>query len=193
MNKHPILTGLLGGCITVIVVFIIILISHKQQQIFNPVYIVTSQYKVNNPILNNIKNNEVKDKLAEVERLNEKGVILTPQEYTSHISTFYNNIIAVLIALLAIFSIVTYLHFKFLAKEEVQNQVKDLMRNSPEIQRIISENVSGKIEDVIYSELNDSIVTKKNIKNYITELKNELSIPIIEDESELSNLKVKKG
>ena len=193
MNKHPILTGLLGGCITVIVVFIIILISHKQQQIFNSVYIVTSQYKVNNPILNNIKNNEVKDKLAEVERLNEKGVILTPQEYTSHISTFYNNIIAVLIALLAIFSIVTYLHFKFLAKEEVQNQVKDLIRNSPEIQRIISENVSGKIEDVIYSELNDSIVTKKNIKNYITELKNELSIPIIEDESELSNLKVKKG
>ena len=124
---------------------------------------------------------------------NEKGVISTPQEYTSHISTFYNNIIAVLIALLAIFSIVTYLHFKFLAKEEVQNQVKDLIRNSPEIQRIISENVSGKIEDVIYSELNDSIVTKKNIKNYITELKNELSIPIIEDESELSNLKVKKG
>ncbi len=193
MNKHPLLTGLLGGCISIVLVTLAVLLLHKQQQIFNPVYIVTTQYEVNDTTINNIQSFEVKEKLAEIKKLNEKGVLLTPQEYTSHIETFYNNIIAVLVALLAIFSLVTYFHLKFIAKEEVQVQVKDLIKNSPEIQRIIDENINGKIDDAIYDTIDESMATKEDLAKAIMGLKNELRIANIEDESELSRMKIKKG
>lgn len=184
-----ILSGLFGGCILVTICIIVSLVLHKQSQIFNPVHIITTNYEIADTTITDLKNFEIKEKLDEIDKLNKKGVLLTPQEYTAHIESFYNNIIALLIALLAVFSIVTYIHLRFLAKEEIQNQVKLFMKSSPEIKEIIEENAAGKIDDAVYDSINEEIVTKRELKIAIQE---ELQNICNEDESKLGKLKVKK-
>ena len=132
--------------------------------------------------------------MKEIEELKSKGVLLTPQEYTAHIESFYNNIIAILIALLAVFSLVTYFHLRFLAKDEIQKQVKDVLKSSIEIKQIIQDNIDGKIDDAVYDAINQEIVTKSELRSAIRKEIQNLSIRYdIEDESELANLKVEKN
>lgn len=188
-----ILSGIFGGCILVTSCIIVALLFHKQSQLFNPIHIITTNYEIADSTITDIKSFEVKEKLMELEELSKRGVILTPQEYTAHISSFYNNIIALLIALLAVYAIVTYLHLRFLAREEVQNQVKDFVKSSPEIENIIQNNIEGKIDDAVYDAIKDEIVTKTELQEAIQQAIRKLSIDIVEDESELKKLKVQKG
>lgn len=188
------LSGIIGGCLTIVLCICISLCVHKQSQMFNPIRIVTSNYEVNDTTISNIMSFEVKEKLKEIEELNSKGVLLTPQEYTAHIESFYNNIIAILIALLAVFSLVTYFHLRFLAKDEIQKQVKDVLKSSLEIKQIIQDNIDGKIDDAVYDAINQEIVTKSELRSAIRKEIQNLSIRYdIEDESELANLKVEKN
>lgn len=141
---------------------------------------------VNDTTISNIMSFEVKEKLKEIEELKAKGVLLTPQEYTAHIESFYNSIITILVALLAVFSLVTYFHLRFLAKEEVQNQVKDFVKSSPEVKQIIQENIGGKIDDEVYEEL----VKKDELRSAILKELQKISFKYdVEDESELTNSK----
>lgn len=180
------LLGIIGGCITIIICICISLCIHKQSQVFNPIHIVTSNYEVNDTTISNITSFEIKEKLKEIEELKAKGVLLTPQEYTAHVESFYNNIIAILIALLAAFSLVTYFHLRFLAKEEVQNQVKDFVKSSPEVKQIIQEIVGGKIDDEFYEEF----VKKDDLKSVISDEMQKMSTKYnVEDDSELGNTK----
>lgn len=184
------LSGIIGGCLTIVLCICISLCIHKQSQVFNPIRIVTSNYEVNDTTISNIMSFEVKEKLKEIEELKSKGILLTPQEYTAHIESFYNNIIAILIALLAVFSLVTYFHLRFIAKEEVQNQVKDFIKSSPEVKQIIQENIGGKIDDEVYEEL----VKKDELRPAILKELQKVSLKYdVEDESELANLKVEKN
>ena len=188
------LSGIIGGCLTIVLCICISLCVHKQSQVFNPIHIVTSNYEVNDTTISNITSFEVKEKLKEIEELKSKGVLLTPQEYTAHIESFYNNIIAILIALLAVFSLVTYFHLRFLAKDEIQKQVKDVLKSSIEIKQIIQDNIDGKIDDAVYDAINQEIVTKSELRSAIRKEIQNLSIRYdIEDESELANLKVEKN
>ncbi len=188
------LSGIIGGCLTIVLCICISLCFHKQSQVFNPIHIVTSNYEVNDTTISNITSFEVKEKLKEIEELKSKGVLLTPQEYTAHIESFYNNIIAILIALLAVFSLVTYFHLRFLAKDEIQKQVKDVLKSSIEIKQIIQDNIDGKIDDAVYDAINQEIVTKSELRSAIRKEIQNLSIRYdIEDESELANLKVEKN
>lgn len=182
------ISGVIGGCLTILLCVCVSLIVHKQSQVFNPIHIVTSNYEVNDTAISNIMSFEVKEKLKEIEELKAKGVLLTPQEYTAHIESFYNSIITILVALLAVFSLVTYFHLRFLAKEEVQNQVKDFVKSSPEVKQIIQENIGGKIDDEVYEEL----VKKDDLRSAILKELQRISINDVEDESELANLKVEK-
>lgn len=188
------LSGIIGGCLTIVICICISLCIHKQSQLFNPICIVTSNYEINDTTISNITSFEVKEKLKEIEELKSKGVLLTPQEYTAHIESFYNNIIAILIALLAVFSLVTYFHLRFLAKDEIQKQVKDVLKSSIEIKQIIQDNIDGKIDDAVYDAINQEIVTKSELRSAIRKEIQNLSIRYdIEDESELANLKVEKN
>lgn len=187
------LSGILGGCLTIVFCICISLCIHKQSQIFNPIHIVTSNYEINDTTISDLSSFEVNEKLKEIEELKSKGILLTPQEYTAHIESFYNNIIAILVALLAVFSLATYLHLRFLAKDEILKQVKDVLKSSPEIETIIRENIDGKISDVVYDAIDNEIVTKSDLKSEIKKELDHVSIKYdIEDESELANLKVKK-
>lgn len=186
------LSGILGGCLTIILCICISLCVHKQSQIFNPIHVVTTNYEVNDTTISNLKSFEVNEKLKEIEMLKAKGVLLTPQEYTAHIESFYNNIIVILVALLGVFSLATYLHLRFLAKDEIQKQVKEVIKYSPEIEKIIQENIDGKISDAVYEAIDNDIVTKSDLKSEIRKEIEHIIKYNIEDESELANLKVER-
>lgn len=186
------LSGILGGCLTIILCICISLCVHKQSQIFNPIHVVTTNYEVNDTTISNLKSFEVNEKLKEIEMLKAKGVLLTPQEYTAHIESFYNNIIVILVALLGVFSLATYFHLRFLAKDEIQKQVKEVLTSSSEIKQIIENNIEGKIDEAVYEAIDKEIVTKSDLKSEIRNEIDDLFRTYVEDESELAKLKVKK-
>lgn len=187
------LSGFFGGCCVLALFIIVSLLFHKQSQIFTPVHIVTSNYEINDTTISNITNFDVKEKLEEIEKLKAKGILLTPQEYTAHIESFYSNLIAILIALLAVFSLATYFHLRFVAKEEIMKQVKEALTSSTEIEQIIRDNIEGKIDDAIYDAIDSEIVTKRELISAIqNEMRKSSTKYDIEDESELANLKVEK-
>ena len=189
MKNFGFISGVFGGCLTIILCIVVSLVIHKQNQIFNPIHIITDNYEINDSTIINLQSFDINTKINEIKELKNKGILLTPQEYTSHIESFYNNIIAILIALLAVFSLVTYFHLRFLAKEEVQNQVKDFVKSSPEVKQIIQENIGGKIDDEFYEEF----VQKDDLRPAILDELKKLSTNYnVEDESELEKLKVRK-
>lgn len=87
---------------------------------------------------------------------------------------------------------VTFFHLKFITVEEVKKTTTELLRNSPEIQKVLIENFKGKIDDVL-------IEYKTRISKIEDILKDEhASYEDVEDESEIGDtecinkLKVKK-
>lgn len=170
---------------TLIFCVCISLCVHKQSQIFNPIHIITTNYEVNDTTISEIRSFEINEKLKEIEELKSKGILLTPQEYTAHIESFYNNIIAILVALLAVFSLATYFHLRFLAKDEIQKQVKEVLTSSAEIKQIIENNIDGKIEDAVYDAIDKEIVTKSDLKSEIKKVIEQSTKYDIEDESEI--------
>lgn len=187
------LSGIVGGCLTIILCICISLCVHKQSQIFNPIHILTSNYEISDTTISDLSSFEINEKLKEIEELKSKGILLTPQEYTAHIESFYNNIIVILVALLGVFSLATYFHLRFLAKDEIQKQVKDVLTSSLEIKQIIENNIEGKIDEAVYEAIDKEIVTKSDLQSEIRNEIESLSIKYdIEDESELAKLKVQK-
>lgn len=186
------LSGILGGCLTIILCICISLCVHKQSQIFNPIHVVTTNYEVDDTTISNLKSFEVNEKLKEIEMLKAKGVLLTPQEYTAHIESFYNNIIVILVALLGVFSLATYFHLRFLAKDEIQKQVKEVLTSSSEIKQIIENNIEGKIEDAVYNAIDEEIVTKSDLKSEIKKVIEQYNKYDVEDESEIDESESEK-
>lgn len=99
--------------------------------------------------------------------LREKGVLLTPQEYTSRISEYYNTIITVLVALHVLFTVGTLWGFRFISRkeiEEAQEKIKkDLineLKDSKEFYREIKQEIVGEIVDDIVTKEDQSSILK---------------------------------
>lgn len=174
------LIGVLSSIATLIVVVCVCLAFDMHNKIFTPVYIISLKDELQ---INHINNCNIKEKLREVQELKDKGVLLTPQEYTNNVVNYYNTIIVLLVTLLALFSVVSFLHLKFIALDEVKKNVTELLRKSPEIQEVLVSNFQGKIDETLPQ------------REEFEELRRQvelLSINDIEDESELEKMKVKK-
>ena len=183
MNKFY--YGAFCGIFAIVLITIIIGCNIEQYTV-GKAHIVTPQTTK----IDSLFQNELKQKLSQIEKLKDRGILLTPQEYTNNLANYYNTIITLLIALLAIFSIISFFHLKFIAQEEVKKNVTELLRKSPEIQKILLENFKGEIDDVLY-DISDKI---SNLESEIESLKKEPSETSVYDEgdeTDLKNLKVK--
>lgn len=106
------------------------------------------------------------DKMAVIKELETKGVLLTPDEYTNHVVSFYNFLIACVIGSLIIFSFLGYFSMKSKLKEQIQEALEDMLRDSKKFESTILDNVYGRVtEDFI------NVEDFENLKKDIQKMK----------------------
>ena len=141
-------SGFLGG-ITIISIICCILFYGKG---YNHVPVM---------LVNHTIDSTVCSKIEVIHELEKKGIIITPQEYTNNISSFYNTIITVLVALFIIFSLVTYIHLKYVAEEQIQERLKKLLTTSFEVREVIQNTISGFVDE--------QYIKREDLESYVDE------------------------
>lgn len=132
--KKYIIAGSTGGIFVFACLLVTLIIfgayDYVPVQILNPV-------KVNHCLDN--------DKIALIQELSRNGTLLTPAEYTNHVVNYYNSIIMLLVALLAIFSFIAYFSLKSKMKEHIQEALIEMLRDSKVFDETITTNIYGRV------------------------------------------------
>lgn len=153
--KKYIIAGCTGGLLVFIFLLMALIIfgayDYAPVQILNPT-------KLNHCLEN--------DKIALIKELTKNGTLLSPSEYTSHIISYYNSIIMLLVGLFVIFSFIGYFSLKSKMKEQIQESLIEMLRDSKEFDKTISENIMGRVTNEfvpneIFEEINAEIAILK--------------------------------
>jgi hypothetical protein len=130
------LSGLIGGAVMLAVVLLFCVFSlklyHYNIGIINPQQIDTTYTSAN--------------KLLMLKELHGEGTVLTPQEYTNNIVSYYNTAITLLVFLFILFSFVSYFHLRFLSNEQIHRQLENKIKDSREIEEILLDAFTGKAD-----------------------------------------------
>lgn len=89
--------------------------------------------------------------------LENKGLLLSPVEYTSHLSSFYNGLIAFLIGIFVIFTIGGIVAVRFISRREIE-----------EVKQEIKNETRGHILSQLASMMNDSKSFQETTLNALT-------------------------
>jgi hypothetical protein len=175
MKTSYIVSGGIGAIITILV-FLASCVWLKPFY-YVPASVVNSE-KIHTDSLTNAH-------LSTLNDLKRKGVLLTPQEYTSHISDYYNTLISVLVALFVLFTIGTLWGFRFTSRKEIEeaqeNIKKDLineLKDSKEFYREIKQEIVGEIADDIVTKEDQSSILKnlEDLNNRQIEMESNINI-----------------
>ena len=163
------LLGILGG-VTVLSLLILCFFSFNLYnysiKIVNPTHVEVSE--------------KYSEKAKLIRELENDGILLTPQEYTSNVISYYNTALTILAAMLIIFSVVGYFHLKFLSSKQIHDSLRDSLKDSKEFETIITETIFGKAEDV-FASLSKMDGAETRIGNI------ETSIEVLKEEIEFNN------
>ena len=103
--------------------------------------------------------------------LESKGVLMNPAEYTSHISDFYNTLVAFLIGIFVIFSFIGIYLMKSTNKiefeefkQDITNKTQESIRNQLSILLNDSISIKETIVSALYGRIEDEIVTVDKIE-----------------------------
>ena len=131
------LSGMFGGAVLTAIIVLICIFSlnlHTYNvSVLNPKQLDSLEIDAN--------------KIEFINRLHTEGTILTPQEYTNNIVSYYNTAITLLVFLFILFSFVSYFHLKFVSNEQIIKILNEKMKDSKEMEKIIMEAISGKADD----------------------------------------------
>lgn len=144
---------------------------------YKPVYIVNPQKVVDSITING-------DSLtcAHIETLKDlenKGLLLTPSEYTSQISSYYSTLVAFLIGLFVLFTIGSIYSIRITSKKEIEDAKRDLDNREAKIKEELKDNIQKSLNELvkdsisfkenvvtaIYGRIEDDIITRKDIEN----------------------------
>lgn len=132
--KKYLIAGGIGGILVFIFLLIALIIfgayDYTPVQILNPASV--------DHCLNN-------DKIALIQEMSRDGTLLTPAEYTSHVVSYYNSIIMLLVALFAVFSFIAFFSLKSKMKEQIQESLIEMLRDSKAFDETITTNIYGKV------------------------------------------------
>ena len=95
--------------------------------------------------------------------LENKGVLLTPQEYTSHISSYYSTLVAFLIGLFVMFTVGSIYGIRITSRreiEEAQVSMKEELKSSLAEELKDSKSFYENIISDILGRLEDGLITK---------------------------------
>lgn len=130
--------------------------NYKQIYISNPEKVIEVKDSSNDEYL-------TCERIALLQELEEKGLLLTPQEYTSHISSYYSTLVAFLIGLFVLFTIGSIYSIKVTSKKEIDEAKKDL----DDREKNIKENLKKEIKENLSELLRDSISFKETVVSAI--------------------------
>jgi hypothetical protein len=137
MFKSPFLSGLLGGLLIFAVLIMLSIFAFNIHtyniRIINSKAVDSLEFKT--------------DKINLMKEMEKEGILLTPQEFTNNIVTYYNTAITILIFLFILFSIIGYFQLRVLSIEQVQKSLEQGLKDSKKFQEIIMEAISGKADD----------------------------------------------
>lgn len=103
--------------------------------------------------------------------MREKGVLLTPSEYTNNVVSYYNTLIAFLSVFFAVFTFFSYYVVRNQSKKEVRDEARDILLESSTFKQQVLDSIKGEF-DQSYLSHDDYDETLKNIEEDIATLKN---------------------
>lgn len=123
--------------------------------------------------------------------LENKGLLLSPVEYTSHLSSFYNGLIAFLIGIFVIFTIGGIVAVRFISRREIEeaeqeirnetrghilSQLSSMMNDSKSFQETTLNALTGRFEDrIIRQEQIDAVEASiEELKKTTSDLKDNI-------------------
>lgn len=111
-----------------------------------------------------------------ISNLEKNRSILTPDEFASRITSYYNSIITVFSALVVIIGLVNFINAKTIVHEKMQEEIKKIS-TSPDFQKQIVELINGKLEEstnvFFENKRNEFVDYKKEIEDLLNEKFNE--------------------
>ena len=178
-----IIGGILGSIIIILV--IIVVVTFIAPINYAPIYFLNPEKALS--MQDSLAIDSIKCLHIEVLKdLESKGVLLNPDEYTSHIADYYNSLIALLLGLFVLFTIGSIYSLKSAYKKEFddinsniegfKNQVKaelkkdivdslnELMRDSISFKDSCINALYGRIEDAFISHDEKEIIDERILK-----------------------------
>lgn len=178
-----IIGGILGSIIIILV--IIVVVTFIAPINYAPIYLLNPEKALS--MQDSLAIDSIKCLHIEVLKdLESKGVLLNPDEYTSHIADYYNSLIALLLGLFVLFTIGSIYSLKSAYKKEFddinsniegfKNQVKaelkkdivdslnELMRDSISFKDSCINALYGRIEDAFISHDEKEIIDERILK-----------------------------
>lgn len=160
--KDKIIHASLGGIITIFLVIIILLAFRCYD--YSPIYII-NKIALDEPVSEILADSTKLTKLETIIELEEKGILLTPKEYTSNIAGFYNTLITVLVSLFVLFSLIGYFSIRVTSKKDIKEHLDEMLDDSIKFRSTIVESVIAAIGDTLvskedYETYQDSIQSK---------------------------------
>ena len=171
--KQYIISGIVGAA--VIILGIVVITSFVTPINYAPIYLLNPEKALT--YNDSLVIDSVKCVHIEVLRdLESKGVLLNPSEYTSHITDYYNSLIAILLGLFAIFTFGTIYSIKSASKKEIDDiktdiALSELMRDSISFKDTCINALYGRIEDEILRHED-----KEAIDNRILKLESDIKL-----------------
>ncbi len=183
MNRYHILSGIIGA-IAVILVGLVVLTWIAPIDVA-PVYMLNPEAAMDS--IQSMQLDSLRCEHIEVLKdLELKGVLLNPAEYTSHISSFYNSLIAVLVGMFVIFSIGSVYVMRASSKREIEDlkqEVKNETRNHilEQLNNLLNDSIAFQETTVtaLYGRIEDDIVTSDQmeaVESTIEKLQNDIQL-----------------
>ena len=188
--KQYIISGIVGAA--VIILGIVVITSFVTPINYDPIYLLNPEKALT--YNDSLVIDSVKCVHIEVLRdLESKGVLLNPSEYTSHITDYYNSLIAILLGLFAIFTFGTIYSIKSASKKEIDDIKTDIENHKVRTNAELKQNIVGALSELmrdsisfkdkcinaLYGRIEDEILRhedKEAIDNRILKLESDIKL-----------------
>lgn len=188
--KQYIISGIVGAA--VIILGIVVITSFVTPINYAPIYLLNPEKALT--YNDSLVIDSVKCVHIEVLRdLESKGVLLNPSEYTSHITDYYNSLIAILLGLFAIFTFGTIYSIKSASKKGIDDIKTDIENHKVRTNAELKQNIVGALSELmrdsisfkdtcinaLYGRIEDEILRhedKEAIDNRILKLESDIKL-----------------
>lgn len=183
MNRYHFVSGIIGAVVVVLIG--IVFLTWISPIDVAPVYMLNPQVALDS--IQTTQLDSLRCEHLEVLRdLESKGVLLSPADYTSHISSFYNSLIAVLVGMFVIFSIGSVYVMKATSKREIEDlkqEVKNETRTHilEQLNNLLNDSIAFQETTItaLYGRIEDDIVTSdqmETVESTIEKLQNDIQL-----------------
>lgn len=116
------------------------------------------------------------DKVKLIKELQGNGIIVTPQEYTNNIVNYYNTALTIVLAILILFSIMSYIQLRFISRRQIEEVFKDSLKDSKEFDQFVSEAIFGKAEErfVKIGDIGDKLAEIEDLRDRLEQMESDL-------------------